>query len=256
MTVDDSSNVTLPNLVPGLLAVDTNHNMYSVTGGVTGLSASQVSYAIGSHPSFTSVQNALDYLLYVPAAISSFTNNAGTVYKGSTVTGFTANWAVSGTITAQTLTGKTPALGDRTATYTGLSLTTDTSYTLTISDAVSSPVDTAISTIYFRLRKYYGVSASATPDSAAIKFGTAVASINTNASRALASVSITPGGNYPYYAFPSAWGVVSLLVNGFATVWNVTTVSITSIEGDTENYTCYTSPNQVVGDITLVANAA
>jgi hypothetical protein len=228
----------------------------SAGAGITGLASNQVTYSVSSHPTFSSVKDALDHLLYVPSSISSLTNTAGTKYKGDTVTGFVANWAISGDITAQTLTGKTPALGDRTATYTGLSLTADTSYTLTIDDAVSSPVDTAVTTIYFRLRKYHGTSSLAAPDEATIEAATATASINSATSRSMTSTSVTGGGNYPFYAYPAAWGNVSLTVNGFATVWNVTTVSITSAEGNTENYTVYTSPNQVVGAITLVATAA
>jgi hypothetical protein len=220
------------------------------------VSAAQVTYTHTAHPSFTSVQDALDNLFYVAATISAFTNNAGTVYKGSTVTGFIASWTIVGTITAQTLTGKTPALSDRTATYSGLTLTVDTTYTLTIDDAVSSPVDTETTTIYFRLRKYYGSSVSSTPNEAAIEAGSVTASINTAASRALGSTSITGGGNYPFYAYPASWGSVSLTVNGFASVWNETTVSVTSAEGNTENYKVYTSPNQVVGAILLIATAA
>ena len=218
--------------------------------------ASGILYTNTSYPAYETIQDALDGILYVAATISAFTNNAGTVYKGTTVTGFTVDWTIAGTITAQTLTGKTPALSDRTATYSGLTLTADTTYTLTIDDAVSSPVDTETTTIYFRLRKYCGTSVSGTPNEAAVEAGSATASINTAASRALGSTSITGGGNYPYYAYPASWGSVTLNVNGFATVWNETTVSITSAEGNTENYKVYTSPNQVVGSISLIATAA
>jgi hypothetical protein len=220
------------------------------------IGATGIQYTNDAYPSVGNVEEALDLLMYTAPTITSFTNDAGTVYKGSTVTGFDAAWTISGTILSQTLTGKSPDPEDRDATYSGLSLTTTTTYTLTITDDISDPVDTATTTIYFRLRKYYGTSASGTPNEAAIEAGTATASIDTASSRALSSTSIAGGGNYPFYSYPAAWGDVSLTVNGFASTWNKTTVSVTSAEGNTENYYVYTSPNQVVGSITLAATAA
>lgn len=189
---------------------------------------------------------------YTPPTIASLTNTMTTNYAGQTVTGLTVNWSLTGApITSQTLTDASPALSDRTKVFTGLILTTDKVYTLAITDGVNPTSSTT--TVYFLIQKYYGSTAYASPNESQIESGSSVWLAQASANRALSSASISGGGGYINYAYPASWGDVQLYVNGFATTWNKTTVSITNAYGDVRNYYVYTSPNAIVGTITLSA---
>lgn len=209
------------------------------------------------------------YLLRPTLSIVSFTQNQGSsLQKGQTTIGATgtnpvvATFGLTGAIDSWWLrdyagTGLTGigATGTYNFSYVPYLTPSGTyAYTLSATDIASSSVS---STIYvdFKMNKYYGTSASATPNETIIEAGTATLSTDTAASKTLSTVNITGGGNYIYYAYPAAWGALTnLYVNGFLSGWNVTTVSVTNGYSNTENYTVYTSPNQIVGGITLAAN--
>jgi hypothetical protein len=188
------------------------------------------------------------------ASISSLTNTSPTNYVGQTITAVTVSWTLSGSdITSQTLTDCSPALGDRTHAFTGLSLTSDKYYTLTITDGVTP--SSASTGVFFYIQKYYGTSADASPNAGDIQSGSTIWSYQNATYRSLGSTNVTGGGNYIFYSYPAAWGNIQLFVNGFLSTWNKTTVSLTNAYGDTRNYYVYTSPTTIVGAITLLATA-
>lgn len=227
-----------------------------------------VTYINEGYPSIEDVKDALDQLLYfspnVNLTISSVvTTEHGTVAgaivpKGNTVTDINLTWSINKDVSTQTLTSISGQGGSinaalRSFSYTSLTRTTDTTVNITVDDGTENDSDSE--TVRFRLNKYYGTSVSSTPDESTIEAGTSVYSNDLSSSRTLGSVSINGGGDYIFYAFPSAWGSVNLTVNGFGAIWNITTVSINNDEGNTENYTVYTSPNQIAGTINLAATA-
>ena len=190
--------------------------------------------------------------LTVPPLITSLTNTSTTNYVGQTVSAVTVNWTLSGgTITSQSLTDCTPALSDRTHSFSALSLTSDKYYTLTITNG--STQATATTWLYFYIQKWYGTSSSATPSAGNIQGGSNTWSFQDTTYRAMSSTNITGGGNYCYYAYPASWGDIKISVNGFSSTWNKTTVSLTNSYGDTRNYYVYTSPTTIVGTISLSA---
>ena len=192
--------------------------------------------------------------LYQPPVIASLTNTVNTGYAGQTITAATVNWTLTGAvITGQTLTNCTPAASDRTHAFTGLSITTDKCWTLAITDGVTP--SSASTCIYFYVQKWYGTTADAAPTAGDVQAGTGMWTYLTAANRALLATNITGAGKYIFYAYPSAWGNVSLYVNGFSTMWNQTTVSLTNAYGDTRNYYVFTSPTTIIGTITLTAVA-
>jgi hypothetical protein len=207
----------------------------------------------GTGIAVTHVTGAFQVALYALPTIVSLTNTEATHYAGQTVTGLTVNWTLAGAaISSQALTDCTPLLADRSHVFTSLSLTTDKYYTLTI-DTGTTVVGSATTWVYFKIATFYGASTNAAPTESNIEAGTTTWETQDAVNRALANTAITGGGNYPFYAFPSAWGTVALTVGGLPATWNVTTVSITNSYGDTRNYSVYTSPNTTIGTIYLQA---
>jgi hypothetical protein len=227
-----------------------------VTGiPLTSLDAVNVNYA--GHPSYPNVQVALDHLLYASLSMGLVINpTPSSTPKGVTVTAVDATWSASNTLTSNSLTGPgglpgSLGVGVRTYHYSGLSLTSDQLFTASGSDGTTS--SSASQYIRFYLNKYWGQSALASPTEAIIEAalsGGSQTSIDAASSRPKTSYSQTGGGNYIYYAYPSSWGLAtSITVNGFLSIWLLTTVSIDNGSGDIENYNCYTSPNQISGTV-------
>jgi len=190
--------------------------------------------------------------LYAPPVITSLINTSPVNYVGQTVTAVTVNWTLGGNaITSQTLTDASIALSDRTHAFTGLTLTADKTYTLSVTDGTTP--SNASTTVYFYIQNFTGTTANAAPTSSDLHTGSTNWLTQYASNRALGNTSITGGGNYVYYAYPSAWGNVQIYVNGFSTTWNKTTVSVTNSFGNTQNYYVYTSPTTIVGSITLSA---
>lgn len=277
-TIDSSQSVDASYIGDGSVS----NTEFSYLNGVTSniqtqidainldsIDAEQVSYDNSGYPSLSNVKLALDELLYVSPVVSlditgvvtteDGSVSSGSVPKGHTVEEIHTAWTINKDVTEQTIetiSGQGGLLSTevRDFDYTGLSITADTSVEIEVGDGTEIDTDTAY--VRFTLGKYYGISSSSEPNESTIKSGTEVNSIDTSSSRTLSSTTIAGGGDYIYYAYPSAWGSVDLTVNGFATVWNETTVSVDNEEGNTENYRVYTSPNQITGSITLAATAA
>jgi len=198
------------------------------------------------------IQNGVIKKRYSPPVILSFTNNTGTMYAGQTVTGLTTAWTLGGApITSQTHTDCTPALGDRSHVFTGLSLTNDKYYTLAITDGKTP--SSANTWVYFMISKYYGTSVNSAPTESNIKAGTNSWQYQNVSYRALAATEITGEGKYIYYAYPASWGSVQIWVNGLQNNWSKTTVSVTNAYGNTQNYYVYTSPSTIIGTLTVSA---
>lgn len=213
--------------------------------------------AAGTGITITQSNDTLRVSEYQPPDIATYTNTAATNYAGQTVTGLTTNWTLTGSpITGQTHTDVSPDpdIADRSHVFTGLSLTTDKTYKLRITDGVTP--DSAYTYVRFYISTFYGTSVNAAPTESDIEAGTATSETQSAVNRALSSTAITGGGNYVFYAYPASWGNVQLYVNGFATTWIKTTVSVTNAYGDTRNYYVYTSPTTIVGSIYLSAVAS
>jgi hypothetical protein len=191
--------------------------------------------------------------LYQPPVISSLTNTSATNYAGQTVTGLTINWSLSGSaITSQTLTDVGLLnIADRSHIFTGLSLTTDKYYTLAVTDGTTPT--SANTWVYFYIAKFRDTTSSATPNESNIEAGTTQWVLQSSSNRAQSSTSVTGNGKYIYYAYPASFGTVQIYVNGFATTWVQSTVSVTNSYGDTRNYYVYTSPTTIIGTIALSA---
>jgi len=188
-------------------------------------------------------------LEYVLPSVTAFTDTIGTVEVGTVVASVTLNWSINKTITSQSINqgigSLDPAL--RTLGLTGLALTSDTTFTLTVGDGANTA--NRSTSVLFRHRRRWGVSATATPDAALID---ALTGDEFSAARAQ-SRSMSPSAEYLYFAWPASWGTPTFTVNGLAvTGWAQTTISYTNPSGNTTSFDVWRSPYPISGTFAVV----
>lgn len=224
---------------------------------ISSIAAEAVTYTNAGQPEITNVQQALDELFHTTLSVSLVIDTAD-VDKGSTVDVIDMHWTWNNSPTGLNITsiasqGGAIDVGYTAWQYTGLGLTSDQAFSMIMNDGYETGV--ANDTFRFKLYKYWGQSANASPTEAIIEAassGGSTFSTDSSSSKAKSEFSQAGGGNYVYYAYPSAWGALSTVkVNGFGSTWNLTTVSVTNGVGNTENYNCYTSPYPISGTVTL-----
>lgn len=204
-----------------------------VWGGGSGGSSD---YANPAYPALTTIDKALNYLLYVAPQIESFSNNVGTVELGVTVHAVNLTWALNKTMTTLTLNGVSLPLTQTSDSLTGLSLTGNTTWLLSAGDGQNTAW--ASSTVAFLPRRWWGSSSLTSLGSSDIlALGSSEFSSSRNQSR-----SMSASAAYLYFAWPSSFGTPSFTVNGLpSTAWIKTTVSATNASGYTQNYDVYRS---------------
>jgi len=189
---------------------------------------------------FPTVEAALDYLLFSPLSVSISGGSLNEV--GSTVTTVNCAWSYNDTpeligpypiLLTQALTDFPGLLlADRSHLFTGLSITTNKSYTITATDARSTI--SASTTVAFSLKRYWGASALTSLSDADIR----AMSQEFAGSEPKTVIYNCSGGKYPYYIYPASWGVpVTVLVGGFFySDYSVTTRNFTNASGHTEPF--------------------
>lgn len=199
--------------------------------------------------------------------ISSFTNNRNELEKGQSIgpTGtfidISFAWSYSATPdTSQTINNGVGLITPITALsklFAPLvNITSDITYTLTaVNNAINYNANTSI---FFRSRRYWGVSAADDPvgsgviDTATLSAflgAPLVDTVNTEISNSRQTTKTfdCTGGKYIYFFFPVAWGTASphLQVGQFQSVLSYvqTIVGFTNAFGHSENYYVYRSNN-------------
>lgn len=170
--------------------------------------------------------------------------------KGSSVATVSLTWSYNKAITSQTLAGTgaaTPLTADRAQTVTG-PFTTDVTWTVTGSTASETDGDTT--SLLFKSKRYWGVSALTTLTDAQI-----IALAGSELSTAFAqSRSLSPSAQYMYFAFPTAWGTPSFTVNGLLnTAWSKvrSASAFVNASGATVNYDVWRSDNLLSSTYTV-----
>lgn len=207
------------------------------------VSADKVSYGDGT------VKDAIDQLLYVPVNITSFSNNVNNVENGATVTDVKLSWNVAGTPNSIKLNNTDQALDSKGATLTGQSIKTNTTWTLTATDAKGAK-STKTTGIYFKNKRYWGAAADAAIDSAFIL----ALSGNGLADNLKGDYSMTVADNqHAYFAAPASWGdSPSFWVGGFEGGFSKTaTLDFTNASGAVVSYNVFKSTNSGLGAITV-----
>jgi hypothetical protein len=172
------------------------------------------------------------YVTPVAALSGGSTNEIGV-----TISSVNLSWTYNKTEISQSLNQAIGAItvGQR-AYNDSPSLTTDTTYTLSINDGTTGV--TSNTSVLFRNKSHWGTSANTTLTTGQI-LGLANEAFDTNRNT---SFTLDGNGEYLYYAYPSSYGVATFTVNGLLnTAWTLSVVSHTNASGHTENYNVYRS---------------
>lgn len=192
-------------------------------------------------------------LLYEAISISSFTNNIGNVEMGSTITNVTLAWKFNKVPETVTLDGVAKAIDSTGETITGLSITSNKSWTLVATDERGA-TSTKKTTLSFLNGVYYGVSnlTEITDDNGVL------ASFRDALTKDLRSDKLTSfsvnadEGEYIYYLLPKRMGTCSFNVGGFDGGFGlIDTANLTNASGYPEEYYIYRSDNLGLGQTTV-----
>lgn len=200
-------------------------------------------------------------VLRVPPAIPTFTASSGglsTFEIGTTISNVNLTWTITPTnvvLSSQTLN---PSIGSvdvslRTTNLTGLSLTTDTTWTNVINDGLgfNNSIVTNTASIAFRHYLSWGRSSATSLDNGAIQNlyltgGGAGRGFQTSRLRSGIFMSVT--NQYVYFAYPASFGAATFRVNGFPnSAFTNTTVTYTNESGNATSFLIYRTLNTVDG---------
>lgn len=223
---------------------DNLKNIIMNAGTPTSMSDDKVTH---EHPNYKTVKDALDYLLYVPVQINSFTNTVNTVEIGSTVSAVTLNWNLNKTVKSQTLSGGIGGIpvGTTSRSLSSLSLTSDTSWTLTVADEKNTV--SRSTSVLFRNKRYWGTSVNTSLTNTDILAMSSEFASDYNMSKTLNA----SGGKYMYFAVPSSFGLDTskFKVGGLANSdWTKTTINFKNASGYTTSYDVFRSGNIQTGN--------
>ncbi len=209
--------------------------------------ATQIAYASGT------VADALNQLLYV-APGSPSVSGGGTYEIGSTISSVALNWSIALgglPLTSQSVNNGIGAIDTalRTYTHSGQTITTDTTYTVSISDGTSSR--SGSTSLLFRYRRFWGVSSAASLTDTAIKALSSELASSRSQTR-----TMTASGQYLYFCWPDAWGVPAWTVNGLPNTDFQLVRQDTFVNAAGYSYTIrlYRSGNLLTGTYTVVVS--
>jgi hypothetical protein len=234
-----SGAVTFSGLADGTSSFVSVDPYGVLTTNTLTLDATNISYFAHS---FVNVHQALDSLLRVAPTVSMAGGSVNEV--GSTVSTVPLTWTLSGdTPVYSTLTdviGFDINVAGGGHTFTGLSLTTDKIYTVTVGDTYANPSSSSSQTVHFTQKVYYGDSINTSLTSAQV-----VGLANGNLQDTEKGTYVMNGNaHYLYIAYRASYGddQYNIWVGGFNdTSWVKTTVSVTNLSGATESFYVYRS---------------
>lgn len=196
----------------------------------------------------TEIEQAIADINYHEINIDSFINNQSVVELGSTISSVTLNWTLNKNPKTQSLDGVTVGNDIRSKTITGLTITTTTSFVLTVTD--ERDYSTSRTTqIQFVNGIYYGATTSPTTyDDDFVKSLTKSLQTSRNKSFTVNALS----NQYIYYILPTRYGTPKFNIGGFDGGFvKQTTLSFTNASGYSENYDIWRSDNIELGSTTV-----
>lgn len=208
---------------------------------VTDVKAQNVEYINGE---FTTVQQALDSLLYVAPVIKSF-NGGGTYEMGQTINEVNLSWSINKEVQTQSLNQGIGSIDASLRSYkhSGVNITNNTTYTLTVSDGTNSV--SRNTSINFRQKRYWGTSTK----SSLTKEDILAMSQEFSTSRAQTRTFDCSGGKYFYFVIPSQYcNGISFKVGGLAfSAMSSETIQLENASGYTSSYNVYRPINIQTG---------
>lgn len=202
----------------------------------TDMDAFEVAYANAGYPELDSVGEALDKLLFVPLAIASFTGG-GIFEKGQSIPEVSLAWVTSKAVDSLSIDGGVGVIDpSETSRVLAGPFTTDRTWMLTASK--DEETASAQTSLRFRLRRFWGVSASPVlTDAQVLALSSELATTRTQSRTFDCS-----GGRYFYVAFPLSFGPASFKAGGLSfTAMTLETRDIVNTHGHVESYRIYRS---------------
>lgn len=213
-----------------------------------------------TNPGFANLQEALDFLLYVPLVIDQFTTPVNIYMIGGSVSNLTFNWALNKVVITKEISGPNTLPVTLTVSPVVVSLSpslnpgavgTSYTYTLTADDGVN--IETADQVITFLNNVYFGDSTVPGAINSAFVNGLG---FFTQAGRDKTVFSDATGlTTYAWFAHRVALGLATFTVGGFEGGFDSpVTISHTNASGFTEDYYVYRSTNPAIGPVTYVVS--
>jgi len=210
------------------------------------ITADTVIYGRNGQPT---VGSALDTLFYVFPVVTSFTNSLNVVETGGSYSVVNLAWAYNKAITSQVMNQGVGSLAYalRALTVSG-AYVSNTTFSLTASDDLNSC--NGNTTISFMQKRYWGNSAQTSLNDAQI-----LALSSEFASSRAQTRTLSPSGEYIYFAYPASFGAATFTVNGLLnTDWVLVTRAFVNASGYSESYRIYRSTNLLTGTYVIVVS--
>ena len=220
-------------------------------------STADVAYTNEQYPKMATVADALDQLLYVTPAVSTFTSNPvfGDYEIGDTVSNPRFTWSYNKAIVNQNLKagGSVLPLDDTQAreyAYTG-DITSNTTFIISGSDKKEKSC-TSRGSFNFKHKRYYGVAEIPAEYNSDFILGLSGKEFCTD--RTKSAFSLTAGaGQYMFYCFPATYGTPTFNVGGFDGGFELAaTIDFTNASGNTTSFVIYKSENANLGTQSII----
>jgi hypothetical protein len=201
------------------------------------------------HPTLTTVEKALDKLLYEPLEITILSGSS--IHEiGDEVTGINFIWNYNKSIVSQSIDNGigTIPVGINSYNHIGQSIFTDRTYILIANDGTA--VTSASFEVKFLSKIFWGESINAVLTNADIL------GLNQElaASRIQTRLFDCTGGKYFYVIYPASYGNASFQTGGFLyTGYDLSQINLTNIYGHTELYNIYRSGTVQTGSAIKVS---
>ena len=192
------------------------------------MTADKVEYINGS---ITSVQEALDQLLYVMPSITSF-SGGGTYEVGQSISSINFAWALNKAVTSQSINQGIGTIDPSARSYAytpSTPIRSNITYTLTVSDGKNTA--TKSTSLAFRYKRYWGVSTKDTLTNADVL----ALSKELTTGRTQSRTFNCSGGKYFYFVIPAEFcSGISFKVGGLAfSDMDVKDITLTNESGAT-----------------------
>lgn len=183
---------------------------HAIASAQPDMSADKVEYINGS---ITTVQQALDQLLYVMPSITSF-SGGGTYEVGQSIASVNFAWTLNKAVTTQSINQGIGSLDPSVRSYNytpSTPIRTNITYTLSVSDGKNTA--TRSTSLAFRYKRYWGVSSKDTLTNADIL----ALSKELTTGRTQSRTFNCSGGKYFYFVIPTEYcSGISFKVGGLA----------------------------------------
>lgn len=232
--------------VDAAIATINNTTIPAIQGQITQIlalfpiDASDVTF---QNATYTTVESALNKLLYVPLAVTSFTNSVPSAEIGSSINSLVLTWAYSADVIAQSISniGATLSATARTYTYS-TPITTNRTFTLIGNDGTTNA--SASTSVAFYSKRHWGVSENDTLSDAQIRGLSGSEFVTTRAT----SKVVSAANQYLYIAYPASLGEATININGLLnTAFVLVTRGYSNYYGYESQYHIYRSQYKLTG---------